>query len=79
VGITLTLPETDSLRDAPQQMEDDMAYGLGGRAAEESSMAKISTELPTTEQVTKIARLWSALRHGRKNWAWSREERGTVF
>ncbi len=56
-GYTLTLPEQDRYVMPRSKMEDDMAYGLGGRAAEEVILGEISTGASNDlEQVTKIAR-----------------------
>jgi len=56
-GYTLTLPEQDHYVLQRSKMEDDMAYGLGGRAAEEVVFEEISTGASSDlEHVTKMAR-----------------------
>jgi len=56
-GYTLTLPEQDRYVIPRSKMEDDMAYGLGGRAAEAIILEEISTGASNDlEKVTKMAR-----------------------
>jgi len=56
-GYTLTLPEQDHYLTQRGKMLDNMAYGLGGRAAEEVCFNEISTGAANDlEHVTKMAR-----------------------
>ncbi|MBN1260714.1 MAG: ATP-dependent zinc metalloprotease FtsH [Anaerolineae bacterium] len=56
-GYTLTLPEEDRYIVQRDKLLDDMAYGLGGRAAEEICFNEISTGAANDlEKVTKMAR-----------------------
>ncbi|NBD35901.1 MAG: ATP-dependent zinc metalloprotease FtsH, partial [Chloroflexi bacterium] len=56
-GYTLVLPEEDRYILQRSKMEDDLAYGLGGRAAEEITFNEISTGASNDlEKVSKTAR-----------------------
>jgi cell division protease FtsH len=56
-GYTLTLPEEDRYITLRSKLEQDMAYALGGRAAEEIVFNEISTGASNDlEKVTKMAR-----------------------
>lgn len=56
-GYTLVLPEEDRYLLQRSKMEDDLAYGLGGRAAEEITFNEISTGASNDlERVSKTAR-----------------------
>ncbi len=56
-GYTLVLPEEDHYILQRSKMEDDLAYGLGGRAAEEIRFNEISTGASNDlEKVSKSAR-----------------------
>ncbi|HEY89407.1 MAG TPA: ATP-dependent metallopeptidase FtsH/Yme1/Tma family protein [Thermoflexia bacterium] len=56
-GYTLTLPEKDLYVTIRSKMEDDMAYGLAGRAAEELIFGEASTGASSDlERVTQTAR-----------------------
>ncbi len=56
-GYTITLPEKDRYLVQRSKLEDDMAYSLGGRAAEEIVFGEVSTgAVSDLEQVTKMAR-----------------------
>jgi cell division protease FtsH len=56
-GYTLVLPEEDHYLLQRSKMEDDLAYGLGGRAAEEITFNEISTGASNDlEKVSKTAR-----------------------
>ena len=56
-GYTLVLPEEDRYILQRSKMEDDLAYGLGGRAAEEITFNEISTGASNDlERVSKSAR-----------------------
>ncbi len=56
-GYTIALPETDRYVVQRSKIEDDIAYGLGGRAAEEIVFNEVSTGAASDlETVTKMAR-----------------------
>ncbi|HDQ34694.1 MAG TPA: ATP-dependent metallopeptidase FtsH/Yme1/Tma family protein [Chloroflexi bacterium] len=56
-GYTITLPEKDRYVILSSKLKDDMAYGLGGRAAEMLVFEEASTGASNDlEQVTKMAR-----------------------
>ncbi len=56
-GYTLALPEEDRYIMLQSKLEDDIAFGLGGRAAEEIVFGEVSTGASNDlEQVTKTAR-----------------------
>ncbi|MFP4393749.1 MAG: ATP-dependent zinc metalloprotease FtsH [Anaerolineales bacterium] len=56
-GYTLVLPEEDRYILQRSKMEDDLAYGLGGRAAEEITFNEISTGASNDlERVSNMAR-----------------------
>ncbi|MBN1872665.1 MAG: ATP-dependent zinc metalloprotease FtsH [Anaerolineae bacterium] len=56
-GYTLTMPEEDRYIVQRSKIEDEMAYGLGGRAAEEIALHEISTGASSDlEKVTQMAR-----------------------
>jgi cell division protease FtsH len=56
-GYTIALPEEDRYVLLRSKIEDDIAYGLGGRAAEEIVFGEASTGASTDlEKVTKMAR-----------------------
>jgi len=56
-GYTIALPEEDRYVLLRSKIEDDIAYGLGGRAAEEVVFGEASTGASSDlEKVTKMAR-----------------------
>jgi cell division protease FtsH len=56
-GYTITLPEEDRYIVPRSKLEDDMAYALGGRAAEEIVFGEITTGAANDlERVTQMAR-----------------------
>jgi cell division protease FtsH len=56
-GYTIALPEEDRYVVLRSKLEDDIAYGLGGRAAEEIVFGEVSTGASNDlEQVSKMAR-----------------------
>ncbi len=56
-GYTITLPEEDRYIVPRSKLEDDMAYALGGRAAEEIFFGEITTGAANDlERVTQMAR-----------------------
>jgi cell division protease FtsH len=56
-GYTIALPEKDRYVTPRSKLEDDIAYGLGGRAAEEVVFGEVSTGGSNDlEKVTKMAR-----------------------
>ena len=56
-GYTLALPEEDQLGQSVQQFEADMAFAMGGRAAEEIVLGDFTTGAQgDIQQVTRIAR-----------------------